>query len=66
MVNFCEKCINLKLIFTQYKIICTYDELNDSFNLLKELIRQIIVDRGFQTPKNIVQYLKDIFHFFII
>ena len=29
-------------------------------NLSKELIRQIIADGGFQTPKDIGDYLKDI------
>lgn len=30
-------------------------------NLSKELIRQIIVDGGFSTPKDIGEYLKDMF-----
>ncbi len=30
-------------------------------NLSKELIRQIIADGGFQTPKDIGDYLKDMF-----
>ena len=30
-------------------------------HLSKELIRQIIADGGFQTPKNISDYLKDMF-----